>query len=264
MILVQGEDRKDRTGTGTKSIFSPPEMIFNLQVGFPLLTTKHVSLRLVLSELLWFLSGSTNVKDLQAYNNKIWNPDYNRWVKAGNPDNGELGPIYGKQWVDWNGINQIKELIEALQNNPQSRRHILSAWNVGQLKQMALPPCHIMFQLYVSNDGGLSMKMYQRSADWFLGKPFNIASYALLTHMIAQVTGLYAKELIMTDGDAHIYNNHIEAMTTQVLRGPEARPLPTIEINPDIKDINQFKMEDFVLWGYDPLPAIKGDISVGE
>jgi thymidylate synthase len=276
-ILENGEVKEDRTGTGTISVFSPPEMRVDLQNGFPLLTTKKLHIPSIVHELIWFLKGDTNVKTLQENGIKIWNADYERVEKAGTHQDGDLGPIYGAQWRRWetgeitfNGyddyptretVDQIKELITSLKENPNSRRHIVNAWNVGQLKKMALPPCHIFFQCYVSNDGGLSLKMYQRSADWFLGVPFNIASYSLLVHMIAQVTGLYAKEFIWTGGDSHIYLNHVEQIKEQLSREP--KQLPTLELNPFIKDIDEFTAEDIIIKGYDPHPLIKGTVSAG-
>jgi len=254
-VLKEGVHKQDRTGTGTYSIFGH-QMRFNLTDGFPLITTKKLHLKSIIYELLWFLKGSTNVKYLQENNVKIWND----WAK----ENGELGPIYGYQWRSWpdykNGnIDQIKEVIEAIKNNPDSRRHIVSAWNVGQINEMQLPPCHILFQFYVAQ-GKLSCQLYQRSADLFLGVPFNIASYALLTMMMAQATNLQPGEFVHTLGDAHIYCNHIEQVKLQLTRDP--KHLPTMTINPDIKNIDDFKYEDFSLTNYDPHPHIKGDIAV--
>lgn len=276
-ILQYGEEREERTGTGAISLFSPPIMRFDLTQGFPLLTTKKLHTLSIVHELIWFLKGSTNVFDLRTNGIKIWDADYERWIKEGHPDNGSLGPIYGAQWRSWEldkrvyrnhddypsreTVDQIKVLIKGLKENPTSRRHIVSAWNVGQLDKMALPPCHIFFQCYVSNDGGLSLQMYQRSADMFLGVPFNIASYALLTHMIAQVTGLYAKEFIHVIGDGHIYLNHITQIQEQMTREP--KPLPTLKLNPDITDIDDFTAEDIVFENYQPHPVIKGHVSVG-
>lgn len=290
-ILDHGERREDRTGAGTFSLFSPPSLRINLRKGFPLLTTKKMYWKGIVHELLWFLSGDTNVKYLIDNNVHIWDGDAYRWYKSKREDldliskeeyiqriqegpnfaktAGDLGPIYGKQWRRWSTtywaydgfIDQIEKLIQGLKNDPFSRRHIVSAWNVGDLDKMALPPCHMMFQCYVSTDGGLSLKMYQRSADVFLGVPFNIASYALLTHMLAQVTGLYPKELIITFGDAHIYLNHIEAVKVQL--GREPRPLPKLSLNPDIKNIDDFRFGDFALIGYEPYPPIKADLNVG-
>jgi thymidylate synthase len=262
-ILENGVKKEDRTKTGTISTFGY-QMRFNLADGFPLLTTKKVFLRGIIHELLWFLNGDTNIKYLQDNGVKIWNPDYERWVNNGNPDNGELGPIYGKQWRSWNNfiegqIDQISDVIEQIKTNPDSRRLIVSAWNVADIPKMALPPCHIMFQFYVAN-GKLSCQLYQRSGDVFLGVPFNIASYALLTMMIADQCGLKYGEFIHTLGDAHIYNNHVEQVKLQLTR--DFRPLPTMKIN-KAKDIFSYKYEDFKLEGYDPHPGIKGDVSVG-
>jgi thymidylate synthase len=272
-IMQFGEERKDRTGTGTVSLFGLHTR-YDLTMGFPLLTTKKLHIPSIVHELLWFLKGSTNVKELQDVGVKIWNADYERWLKeTGKEDDGELGPIYGKQWRDWQGltfhkgedtecyVDQIKWLIKELRNNPTGRRHIVNAWNVSQLDDMALPPCHIMFQAYVSNDGGLSLQMYQRSADMFLGVPFNIASYALLTHMIAHVTGLYAKEFIHVIGDGHCYLNHLKQIEEQMKREP--RELPTLWLNPEVKNIDDFTFEDIRFDNYNPHPPIKGKVSVG-
>lgn len=281
LILEQGEVRDDRTGTGTIALFSPPEMRFDLTQGFPMLTTKKLHIPSIVHELVWFLKGDTNIKYLRENNIKIWDSDAYRDFKEQNPDsdlsydefveyateNGyELGPIYGRQWRNWGYgyggfIDQIAELIKALKENPTSRRHIVSAWNVAQLEQMALPPCHILFQAYVSNDGGLSLKLYQRSADWFLGVPFNIASYSLLTHIIAQCTGLYPKEFIHTFGDAHIYKNHVEQIQLQMTREP--KPLPKLILDPNLKDIDDLTAEQIKFEGYDPHPIIRGKVSVG-
>jgi thymidylate synthase len=232
------------------------QMRFNLEEGFPLVTTKKVHLKSIIYELLWFLKGSTNVSYLQNNGVKIWN----EWAK----EDGELGPIYGYQWRSWpdykgGNIDQIKQVIDSIRNNPNSRRHLVSAWNVGQIDDMQLPPCHILFQFYVAN-GRLSCQLYQRSADIFLGVPFNIASYALLTMMIAQVTGLKPGDFVHTLGDAHIYTNHIEQVKLQITREP--RPLPTMTINPAVKTIDAFQYEDFELSNYNPHPHIKGAISV--
>lgn len=254
-VLNEGFEKKDRTGTGTISVFGH-QMRFNLEEGFPLLTTKKMHLKSIIYELLWFLKGSTNVKYLQDNGVRIWN----EWAK----EDGELGPIYGYQWRSWpdnkgGNIDQIKQVIESIKNNPDSRRHIVSAWNAGQIDEMQLPPCHILFQFYVA-DGKLSCQLYQRSADIFLGVPFNIASYALLTMMIAQVTGLKPGEFVHTLGDAHIYTNHIEQVNLQITRKPYS--LPTMNINPDVKSIDDFEYEDFELTDYQSHPLIKGIISV--
>ena len=254
-VMSDGVDKTDRTGTGTRSIFGY-QMRFNLAEGFPALTTKKLHLRSIIHELLWFLKGDTNIKYLQENDVRIWN----EWADS----EGNLGPVYGYQWRSWptaNGghIDQIKNIIDSIKTNPDSRRHIVSAWNVGEIKNMALPPCHILFQFYVA-DGKLSCQLYQRSADIFLGVPFNIASYALLTMMMAQVTGLKPGEFIHTLGDAHIYNNHMEQVQLQLTREP--RPLPKMILNPSVTDIFEFKFNDFELSGYDPHPKIKGKISV--
>ena len=254
-ILENGIKKHDRTGTGTISTFGY-QMRFDLAEGFPLLTTKKVHLKSIIHELLWFLAGDTNVRYLQENGVRIWN----EWA---GPD-GELGPIYGYQWRSWpdyNGghIDQIARAVEQIRNNPDSRRIIVNAWNVGQLDEMHLPPCHAFFQFNVA-DGRLSLQLYQRSADCFLGVPFNIASYALLTQMMAQVTGLQPGEFIHTLGDAHIYLNHLDQVHEQLTRDP--RPLPRMIINPDVKDITGFKYDDFRLEDYDPWPAIKATVSV--
>lgn len=254
-VLEEGIDKADRTGTGTRSVFGH-QMRFNLEEGFPALTTKKLHFRSIIHELLWFLQGNTNVKYLQENGVRIWN----EWAD----EKGELGPIYGYQWRSWpsaNGkhIDQISQVIESIQKNPNSRRHIVSAWNVSELENMALPPCHILFQFYVA-DGKLSCQLYQRSADIFLGVPFNIASYALLTMMIAQVTGLKAGDFVHTLGDAHIYNNHMEQVKLQLTRN--TRSLPQMKLNPNVKSIFDFKYEDFELTDYNPHPTIKGAISV--
>lgn len=254
-VLNEGVHKEDRTGTGTYSVFGH-QMRFNLSEGFPLVTTKKLHLKSIIHELLWFLKGSTNVQYLQENNVKIWND----WAK----EDGELGPIYGYQWRSWpdykNGnIDQIKQVIHSIKTNPDSRRHLVSAWNVGQIDDMQLPPCHILFQFYVA-EGRLSCQLYQRSADLFLGVPFNIASYALLTMMMAQATGLQPGDFVHTLGDAHIYSNHIEQVKLQLSREP--RPLPTMTINPDVSHIDDFKFEDFSLSDYHPHPHIKGDIAV--
>jgi len=254
-VLEEGVDKSDRTGTGTRSVFGH-QMRFDLEEGFPALTTKKLHFRSIIHELLWFLQGNTNVKYLQDNGVRIWN----EWAD----ENGELGPIYGYQWRSWPSasgkhIDQISQVIESIQKNPNSRRHIVSAWNVGELENMALPPCHILFQFYVA-DGKLSCQLYQRSADIFLGVPFNIASYALITMMIAQVSGLKAGDFVHTLGDAHIYNNHMEQVKLQLTR--DTRALPKMKLNPNVKSIFDFKYEDFELTDYDPHPTIKGAISV--
>ena len=254
-VLKNGTKKEDRTGTGTISVFGY-QMRFDLEKGFPLLTTKKLHLRSIIHELLWFLNGDTNVKYLNDNNVRIWN----EWADK----NGELGPIYGNQWRSWSSksgesIDQISQIVESIKNNPDSRRHIVSAWNVGEIKNMALPPCHILFQFYVAN-GKLSCQLYQRSADIFLGVPFNIASYALLTMMLAQVTGLKLGEFIHTLGDAHIYLNHIEQVNLQLKR--KTFDLPNMYINPDVKSIFDFKFDDFELRNYKAHPSIKGEISV--
>jgi len=254
-VINEGFHKKDRTGTGTTSVFGY-QMRFNLEAGFPLVTTKKLHLKSIIHELLWFLKGSTNVAYLQENGVRIWN----EWAR----EDGELGPIYGYQWRSWpdyhgGNIDQIKQVIDSIKNNPDSRRHLVSAWNVGQINDMQLPPCHILFQFYVA-DGKLSCQLYQRSADIFLGVPFNIASYAVLTMMMAQVTGLKPGEFIHTLGDAHIYTNHIEQVKLQLSREP--RTLPILKINPERTSIDDFQFDDFQLQGYDPHPHIKGDISV--
>ncbi len=254
-ILDKGTKKEDRTGTGTISTFGY-QMRFDLSEGFPLVTTKKVHLKSIIHELLWFLNGDTNVKYLQDNGVRIWN----EWA---DPD-GNLGHIYGYQWRSWpdyNGghIDQIKEAIETIKNNPDSRRIIVSAWNVADLSNMNLPPCHTFFQFYV-NDGKLSLQLYQRSGDSFLGIPFNIASYALLCMMVAQVCGLQPGEFIHTLGDAHIYLNHLDQVHEQLSREP--RPLPRMHINPEVKDIFSFKYTDFTLTDYNPHPPIKGEVSV--
>ena len=254
-ILKHGVKKTDRTGTGTISYFGY-QMRFDLADGFPLLTTKKVHLKSIIYELLWFLNGDTNVKYLQDHGVRIWN----EWAD----ENGDLGPIYGYQWRHWRTpdgreIDQISNLINALKKNPDSRRHIVSAWNPADVDDMALPPCHTMFQFYVS-DGRLSCQLYQRSGDSFLGVPFNIASYALLTMMIAQVCGYKPGVFVHTLGDAHIYLNHLEQVNTQLQRTPY--PLPTMRINPDVKDLFSFQYEDFALENYQCHPTIKGVISV--
>ena len=254
-ILTEGTTKADRTGTGTKSVFGH-QMRFNLEEGFPLLTTKKLHLKSIIHELLWFLSGDTNIKYLQENGVRIWN----EWAD----ENGDLGHIYGYQWRSWPDysggfIDQISEAIETIRNNPDSRRIIVSAWNVADLPNMNLPPCHAFFQFYVA-DGRLSLQLYQRSADCFLGVPFNIASYALLLLMVAQVTGLEPGEFVHTLGDAHIYNNHFEQVRLQLERTPLR--LPKMILNPQIRNIFDFKYEDFSLEDYDPYPVIPGKVSV--
>ncbi len=254
-VLREGVKKEDRTGTGTISIFGH-QMRFNLQEGFPIVTTKKIHLKSIIHELLWFIKGSVNVKYLQENGVKIWN----EWAD----DDGELGRIYGYQWRSWtseNGghIDQLKNVIKQLKENPNSRRHIVSAWNVGDLDKMNLPPCHILFQFYVA-DNKLSCQLYQRSADIFLGVPFNIASYALLIMMAARETGYELGDFVHTLGDAHIYLNHIEQVKLQLSREP--RPLPKMILNPDVKSLFDFKYEDFTLENYNPHPHIKGAISV--
>ncbi|MBP3776674.1 MAG: thymidylate synthase [Prevotella sp.] len=254
-ILTEGAQKGDRTGTGTISIFGTQSR-YNLDDGFPLLTTKKLYLKGIIYELLWFLKGSTNIKYLQENNVHIWD----EWAD----ENGELGPVYGHQWRSWPDydggvIDQIQYVVDQLKTNPNSRRMIVSAWNVAEVNKMALPPCHTIFQFYVA-DGRLSLQLYQRSADTFLGVPFNIASYALLLQMMAQVTGLKAGDFIHTTGDTHLYLNHIEQAKLQLTREP--RPLPKMTINPDVKNIFDFKYEDFKLEGYDPWPHIKAEVSV--
>ena len=254
-ILENGHRKDDRTGTGTISTFGY-QMRFDLSKGFPLLTTKKVHLKSIIHELLWFLAGDTNVRYLQENGVRIWN----EWAD----EDGDLGHIYGYQWRSWPNyegghIDQISEVVDQIKNNPDSRRIIVNAWNVGDIKNMNLPPCHAFFQFYVC-DGKLSLQLYQRSADCFLGVPFNIASYALLCMMMAQVCGLQPGEFIHTLGDAHIYLNHLDQVNLQLQRMP--RQLPIMKINPDVKDIFSFKYSDFTLEGYDPYPAIKGVVSV--
>lgn len=254
-ILSEGTRKEDRTGTGTISVFGH-QMRFNLEEGFPLLTTKKLHLKSIIYELLWFLQGNTNVKYLQDHGVRIWN----EWAD----ENGELGPVYGHQWRSWpdyNGgvIDQISNVVEQIKKNPDSRRLIVSAWNVAEVDSMALPPCHTLFQFYVA-DGKLSLQLYQRSADTFLGVPFNIASYALLLQMMAQVAGLKPGEFVHTTGDTHVYTNHLEQVQLQLTRTPRA--LPVMRINPEVKSIFDFQYEDFVLENYDPWPHIAGKVSV--
>lgn len=254
-ILENGVTKSDRTGTGTRSVFGH-QMRFDLAAGFPLLTTKKLHLRSIIHELLWFLRGETNIAYLRDNRVKIWDD----WADA----EGELGPVYGKQWRSWQGadgesIDQIAEVVESIRNNPDSRRLIVSAWNVADVPKMALPPCHLLFQFYVA-EGRLSCQLYQRSADVFIGVPFNIASYAILTMMIAQVTSLEPGEFIHTLGDAHLYENHLEQTREQLTREP--RGLPTMRINPEVKTLKDFTFEDFQLENYDPHPHISAPIAV--
>lgn len=280
-ILEKGSDRPDRTSTGTRSIFGY-QMRFDLADGFPLLTTKKIHFKSLAVELLWFIKGSTNIRPLVLENVRIWNEwPYQKYTQhpkfkgesmeefiAKIKDDevfalkfGDLGPVYGKQWRDFDGVDQLAELIEGLKKNPFSRRHIISSWNPSQLDNMALPPCHMMMQFYVSSDQKrLSCQLYQRSADTFLGVPFNIASYALLTMMIAQVCGYEVGEFVHTFGDVHIYNDHREQVAIQLTRQP--KPLPTLRFARNITDIEDFRYEDFVLENYDPYPLIKGKVSV--
>ncbi|MGO4714510.1 thymidylate synthase [Bradyrhizobium sp. 2TAF24] len=254
-ILADGAEKTDRTGTGTLSVFGH-QMRFDLGRGFPMLTTKKLPLKAIVHELLWFLAGDTNIKYLHDHNVTIWD----EWADA----NGDLGPVYGKQWRSWVApdgrvIDQISNLIAMIRNSPDSRRLIVTAWNPADVDKMALPPCHCLFQFYVAK-GRLSCQLYQRSADVFLGVPFNIASYALLTMMVAQVTGLKPGEFVHTLGDAHLYSNHLEQARLQLTRAPRA--LPTMTLNPDVKDIFSFRYDDFTLVGYDPHPHIKAEVAV--
>jgi thymidylate synthase len=254
-VMETGTDKGDRTGTGTRSVFGY-QMRFNLADGFPLVTTKKVHLKSIIHELIWFLKGESNVRYLHEHGVSIWD----EWAD----ENGELGPVYGVQWRSWptphgRKIDQISQLIDRLKTNPDSRRHIVSAWNVAEVDQMALPPCHTMFQFYVA-DGKLSCQLYQRSADLFLGVPFNIASYAMLTMMVAQVCNLGLGDFVHTFGDAHIYSNHFDQVKLQLSREP--RPLPQLHLNPEVRSIFDFKYEDFEIVGYDPHPLIKAPIAV--
>lgn len=254
-ILTEGHKKGDRTGTGTLSVFGH-QMRYDLQDGFPLLTTKKLHLKSIIYELLWFLRGDTNVRWLQDHGVRIWN----EWAD----ENGDLGPVYGHQWRSWpdyrgGTIDQIAQVEEMIKRNPNSRRMLVTAWNPAEVEDMALPPCHCLFQFYVA-DGRLSLQLYQRSADTFLGVPFNIASYALLLQMMAQVTGLQPGEFVHTTGDTHLYLNHLEQARLQLSRTP--RPLPTMRINPDVKSIFDFRYEDFELENYDPWPHIAAEVSV--
>ena len=251
-VLENGVDKMDRTGVGTRSVFGQ-QMRFDLSRGFPLMTTKKMHLKSIIHELLWFIKGDTNVKYLQDNGVRIWN----EWAD----ENGDLGPIYGSQWRDWNGegLDQLAQVVDKLKNNPNDRRMIVSAWNVSKISEMRLPPCHMMFQFYVAN-GKLSCMLYQRSCDMFLGVPFNIASYALLTMMLAQVCNLEPGEFVHTLGDTHIYHNHFEQVKEQLRREP--LPLPTMRLNPQVKDINDFKYEDFTLENYECYGAIKAQVAV--
>lgn len=254
-ILEEGKVKTDRTGTGTKSIFGH-QMKFNLEDGFPVLTTKKLHLKSIIYELLWFLKGDTNVKYLQEHGVSIWN----EWAD----ENGDLGPVYGHQWRSWpdhrgGTIDQIQNVIDLIKHHPDSRRMLVTAWNPADIGEMALPPCHCLFQFYVA-DGRLSLQLYQRSADTFLGVPFNIASYALLLQMMAQVTGLKAGDFIHTTGDTHLYLNHIEQAKLQLTRTP--RELPQMKLNPDVKSLFDFRYEDFELLNYDPWPHIKAEVAV--
>ncbi|ASE64307.1 thymidylate synthase [Chryseobacterium indologenes] len=254
-ILDNGTDKTDRTGTGTRSVFGY-QLRYDLSEGFPLVTTKKVHLKSIIYELLWFLNGDTNIKYLNDHGVSIWD----EWAD----ENGDLGPVYGAQWRSWHGadgkvVDQITEVIDQIKKNPDSRRLIVSAWNVAEIPNMALAPCHALFQFYVA-DGKLSLQLYQRSADVFLGVPFNIASYALLLMMVAQVCDLEVGDYVHSFGDVHIYNNHFEQVNRQLSR--ETRPLPTMKLNPDIKDIFNFKFEDFTLENYDPHPGIKAPVAV--
>lgn len=255
-VLTHGSYREDRTGTGAYSVFGEQSR-YDLSEGFPIVTTKKLHLRSIIHELLWFISGDTNIRYLQENKVTIWD----EWAD----ENGELGPVYGAQWRRWQGapgtepVDQIVKLVDGIRNNPYSRRHIVSAWNVPFIDQMALPPCHCLFQFFVT-EGKLSCQLYQRSADLFLGVPFNIASYALFTLMVAQVCGLQAGDFVHTFGDLHLYQNHLDQAKLQLTREPRA--LPVMKLNPDVKDLFAFKYEDFTLEGYDPHPAIKAPIAV--
>jgi len=254
-VLTKGVDRPDRTGTGTRSVFGY-QMRFDLSQGFPLVTTKKLHLRSIIHELLWFLKGETNIRYLKEHGVRIWD----EWAD----ENGDLGPVYGSQWRSWpdgkgGHIDQIASVVQSIRTKPDSRRHIVSAWNPAEVDEMALPPCHCLFQFYVA-EGKLSCQLYQRSGDVFLGVPFNIASYALLTHMVAQVTGLKVGDFVHTFGDVHLYANHFEQAREQLTRDP--KPLPRLTLNPDRDDIFSFVYEDFLITGYDPHPAIKAEVAV--
>jgi len=254
-VLEQGVPKADRTGTGTRSVFGY-QMRFDLGAGFPLLTTKKLHIKSIIYELLWFLRGDTNVKYLQDHGVHIWD----EWAD----ETGDLGPVYGAQWRSWQAaggrtVDQLSQVIDQIKTNPNSRRLIVSAWNVGEIEHMALPPCHVLFQFYVA-DGRLSCQLYQRSVDIFLGLPFNIASYALLTMMVAQVCGLKAGDFVHTSGDAHLYSNHLEQARQQLRRSP--KPLPQMKLNPTVKSIFDFSYEDFELCGYDPHPHIRAEVAV--
>ncbi|MBU8896163.1 thymidylate synthase [Corallococcus sp. H22C18031201] len=254
-VLSHGTKKSDRTGTGTLSLFGH-QLRFDLTQGFPLVTTKKLHLKSIIHELLWMLRGDANVRSLQAQGVTIWD----EWANA----DGDLGPVYGHQWRSWSApdgghIDQMRLLVDGLRKNPDSRRHLVSAWNVADVPAMKLPPCHVMFQFYVA-EGRLSCQLYQRSADLFLGLPFNIASYALLTHMVAQATGLQAHEFIHTLGDAHLYLNHVEQAKEQLAREP--RPLPRLRLDPEVKDLFAFRYEDITIEGYEPHPAIKAPVAV--
>lgn len=254
-VLANGSDRPDRTGTGTRSLFGY-QLRFDLSEGFPLVTTKKLHLKSIIYELLWFLRGETNVRWLQERGVRIWD----EWAD----ENGDLGPVYGSQWRSWpdgkgGTIDQIQNVLHSIRTKPDSRRHIVSAWNPAEVDEMALPPCHCLFQFYVAN-GKLSCQLYQRSADIFLGVPFNIASYALLTHMVAQVTGLEVGDFVHSFGDVHLYHNHFDQARLQL--GREPRPLPRLTINPDRQDLFEFTFEDFMITGYDPHPHIKAEVAV--
>lgn len=267
-IYHEGINRGDRTGTGTRALFGQP-MEFDFLFGFPIVSAKRVPFNLVLSELLWFLSGSSDIRDLHGHNNHIWDGNtYAEYWQGRSVDNGgpkhkfDAGRNYGVQWRDFNGVDQIQKVVEGIRSNPEGRRHVVSAWNPPELNKTALPPCHILFQFFVNtNDNELSMSMYQRSCDMFLGVPFNISSYAALLAMVAQVTGYKPRRLFHVLGDAHIYNNHLE-QTVELLSRPAQPDIPSLEINPDVKEIDDFTMDDFKLKGYNPKPTIKAEMAV--